>query len=143
MRRSPCGSCRAVRPESARRRKLPEPRHLHEVGENALAVRSASTIARCPKPWCNTRRDYGRGSGHMPQEEPSLVVFRVRFGREQFTCKGHLVREGGIVYAVVDEMPDDCPFPPDQVKLEESDLELKHDKDGGAYYQHHGFIFVY
>lgn len=79
----------------------------------------------------------------MQQEEPSLVVFRVRFGRKQFTCKGHLVRQGGIVYAVVDEMPDDCPFPPDQVKLEESDLELKHDEDGGAYYQHHGFIFVY
>ena len=79
----------------------------------------------------------------MQQEEPSLVVFHMRFGREQFTCKGHLVREGGIVYAVVDEMPDDCPFPPDQVKLEESDLELKHDENGGAYYQHHGFIFVY
>jgi len=79
----------------------------------------------------------------MQQEEPSLVVFRVRFGREQFTCKGHLVREGGIVYAVVDEMPDDCPFPPDRVKLEESGLELKYDEDGGAYYQHHGFIFVY
>ena len=79
----------------------------------------------------------------MQQEEPSSVVFRVRFGREQFTCKGHLVREGGIVYAVVDEMPDDCPFPPAQVKLEESDLELKHDEDGSAYYQHHGFIFVY
>ena len=44
---------------------------------------------------------------------------------------------------IVDEMPDDCPFPPDQVKLEESDLELKHDERGGAYYQHHGFIFVY
>ena len=81
--------------------------------------------------------------GHMQQEEPSLVVFRVRFGREQFTCKGHLVREGGIVYAIVDEMPDDCPFPPDQVRLEESDLELKYDESGGVYYQHHGFIFVY
>ena len=79
----------------------------------------------------------------MQQEEPSSVVFRVRFGKEQFTCKGHLVREGGIVYAVVDEMPDDCPFPPNQVKLEESDLELKYDENGGAYYQHHGFIFAY
>lgn len=79
----------------------------------------------------------------MAQDEPSSVVFRVRFGKEQFTCKGHLVREGGIVYASIDEMPDDCPFPPDRVKLEEADLELKHDPVNGDYYQHHGFIFVY
>jgi hypothetical protein len=79
----------------------------------------------------------------MPDEENLRVVFRVRFGREQFTCRGHLVREGGIVYAVVEEMPDDCPFPPDRVKIEESDLELKHDAVNGDYYQHHGFIFVY
>ena len=79
----------------------------------------------------------------MPQHEPQQVVFRVRFGREQFTCRGHLVREGGIAYAVIDEMPDDCPFPPDRVKLEEEALELKHDPESGDYYQYHGFIFVY
>jgi hypothetical protein len=72
------------------------------------------------------------------------VVFRVKFGREQFTCRGRLTREGGIVYAIVDEMPDDCPFPPDRVKIEEDDLELKHDsKTGRDYYQYHGFVFVY
>jgi hypothetical protein len=81
----------------------------------------------------------------MPQEgAPPAVVFRVRFGKEQFTCKGHLVWDRGIVYAVVDEIPDDCPFPPDRVRLEESDLELKHDDAGGPdWYQYHGFIFVY
>jgi hypothetical protein len=104
-------------------------------------VRRLLPGARSPGAICCVITDVE--GGHMQQEEPSLVVFRVRFGRKQFTCKGHLVREGGIVYAVVDEMPDDCPFPPDQVKLEESDLELKHDEDGTAYYQHHGFIFVY
>jgi Fe-S-cluster-containing hydrogenase component 2 len=134
--------CREGCPESAIRPKLLEPRHLYEViAEKCTGC--GECLDYCPAPWCNTPRDYGRGSGHMQQEEPSSVVFRVRFGREQFTCKGHLVREGGIVYAVVDEMPDNCPFPPDQVKLEESDLELKHNEDGGAYYQHHGFIFVY
>jgi hypothetical protein len=81
----------------------------------------------------------------MPQagEHPS-VVFRVRFGKDAFTCRGHLVWEGGIVHAVVDEMPDDCPFMPDRVKLEESDLELKHDPDTGRdWYQYHGFIYIY
>jgi hypothetical protein len=72
------------------------------------------------------------------------VVFRVKFGREQFTCRGRLVWEGGIVYAIVDEMPDDCPFPPDRVKIEEDDLELKHDSETGRdYYQYHGFVFIY
>jgi hypothetical protein len=75
---------------------------------------------------------------------PATVVFRVRFGKDQFTCKGHLVREGGIIYAAVDEIPDDCPFPPDRVRLEEDDLELKHDPDGGPdWYQYHGFIMIY
>ncbi|HTV89187.1 MAG TPA: hypothetical protein VME41_09235 [Stellaceae bacterium] len=75
---------------------------------------------------------------------PPGVVFRVRFGREQFTCRGHLEWDGGISYAVVDEMPDDCPFPPDRVRIEESDLELKHDPDGGPdWYQYHGFIMLY
>ncbi|HVC55834.1 MAG TPA: hypothetical protein VND95_07750 [Stellaceae bacterium] len=78
-----------------------------------------------------------------PDNENAAVVFRVRFGKEQFTCKGHLVREGGIVYAVVDEIPDDCPFPPDRVKLEEDDLELKHDAANGDWYQYHGYVFVY
>lgn len=79
----------------------------------------------------------------MSDHPPSRVVFRVRFGKDAYTCKGHLVREGGILYAAVDEMPDDCPFPPDRVKLEESDLELKHDPENGDFYQYHGFIFVY
>jgi hypothetical protein len=79
----------------------------------------------------------------MPDQEPSRVVFRLRFGKDTFTCKGTLVRDGGILYAVVDEMPDDCPFPPDRVKLEEEDLELKHDAVDGDYYQYHGFIFIY
>jgi len=79
----------------------------------------------------------------MPGEENARVVFRVRFGKEAFTCKGRLARDGGILYAVVDEMPDDCPFPPDRVKLEEEDLVLKHDAANGDYYQYHGFIFIY
>lgn len=79
----------------------------------------------------------------MSDQPPSRVVFRVRFGKDAFTCKGHLVREGGIVYGVVDEMPEGCPFPPDRVRLEESDLELKHDPETGPYFQYHGFIFVY
>lgn len=79
----------------------------------------------------------------MPYEENPPVVFTVRFGKEQFTCRGHLVCEGGIVYAVVDEMPDDCPFPPDRVKVEEGDLELKQDESGRDWYQYHGFIFIY
>ncbi len=80
----------------------------------------------------------------MHDGENAEVVFRVRFGREQFTCRGHLVWDGGIVYAIVDEMPDDCPFPPDRVKLEEDDLELRHDGETGrAFYQYHGFVFVY
>ena len=32
----------------------------------------------------------------MDQNAP--VVFKIRFGREIFTCKGHLVWEGGIVF---------------------------------------------
>ena len=79
----------------------------------------------------------------MPREENPPVVFTVRFGKEQFTCRGHLVWEGGIVYAIVDEMPDDCPFPPDRVRIEEGDLELKQDKLGRDWYQYHGFIFIY
>jgi hypothetical protein len=79
----------------------------------------------------------------MPREENPLVVFTVRFGKEQFTCRGRLVWEGGIVYAIVDEMPEDCPFPPDRVRIEESDLELKQDGSGRDWYQHHGFIFIY
>jgi ferredoxin len=144
MRRSPCGLYRAVRRASAIRRKLLEPLPL--VRGRRKCTGCGECLDYCPVPealvqYAARLRDVE--VGHMQQEEPSLVVFRVRFGRKQFTCKGHLVREGGIVYAVVDEMPDDCPFPPDQVKLEESDLELKHDEDGGAYYEHHGFIFVY
>ena len=70
------------------------------------------------------------------------VVFKVRFGTETFTCKGRLVRDRGATYAIVDEIPDDCPFPPDRVRLEEEDLELKQDP-GGDYYQYPGFVFIY
>lgn len=73
----------------------------------------------------------------MPYEENPPVVFTVRFGKEQFTCRGHLVDNS------VDEMPDDCPFPPDRVKIEEGDLELKQDESGRDWYQYHGFIFIY
>jgi hypothetical protein len=75
--------------------------------------------------------------------EGSPVVFRVRFGKEIFTCKGVLARDRGAIHAIVHEIPDDCPFPPDQVRLEEENLELKHDPETGDYYQYHGFIFVY
>jgi len=76
--------------------------------------------------------------------EYPLVVFRVRVGREQFTLKGRLYREGGLVYTTVEEMPDDCPFLPDQIRLEEDDLELKHDQAGGEdWYQYHGFVTAF
>ena len=76
-------------------------------------------------------------------DQNATVVFKIRFGREIFTCKGHLVWEGGIVHAIVDEIPDNCTFPPDRVRLEEQDLELMHDQETGrAWYQYHGFIVV-
>ena len=78
----------------------------------------------------------------MSDMENAPVVFRVRFGKEIFTCKGRLVRDRGATYAIVDEIPDDCPFPPDRVRLEEEDLELKQ-ADAGAFYQYHGFVFIY
>ena len=40
-------------------------------------------------------------------------------------------------------MPDDCPFLPDRIRIEEGDLELKHDELGRDWYQYHGFIFIY
>ena len=71
-----------------------------------------------------------------------LVVFRVRFGRQEFTCRGRLVWEGGIVFAVPDQSDSDF-FVPERVRLEESDLELKHDDaTGGDWYQYHGFIVL-
>ena len=74
-------------------------------------------------------------------EHPS-VVFRVRLGRQEFTCRGHLVWEGGIIFAVPD-MDDDSFFVPEKVKLEESDLELKHDDElDRDWYQYHGFIVL-
>ena len=74
-------------------------------------------------------------------EHPS-VVFRVRVGRQEFTCSGHLVWEGGIVFAVADET-DDGMFLPERVRLEESDLELKHDDElDRDWYQYHGFVVV-
>jgi hypothetical protein len=78
------------------------------------------------------------GDGNHPP-----VVFRVRFGKDAFLCRGRLVREGGIAYVIVEEMPDDCPFLPDRIKLEESDLELQHDAATGDWYQYHGFIYIY
>ena len=72
------------------------------------------------------------------------VVFRLRFGKDLFSCKGHLEMDRGAVYAVVEEIPDDCPFPPDRVRIEESDLELKSGEDGAPdWYQYHGFIYIY
>ena len=71
------------------------------------------------------------------------VVFRVRYGRDQFTCRGHLVWEGGIVYGVPEMSDDDNFFVPERVRLEESDLELKHDSETGRdWYQYHGFIVL-
>jgi hypothetical protein len=70
------------------------------------------------------------------------VVFRIRVGRQEFTCKGHLVWEGGIVFAVA-ESADDGAFLPEKVRLEESDLELKHDAElGRDWYLYHGYVVV-
>ncbi len=76
---------------------------------------------------------------------PPVVIFRVRSSKDQFACKGHLEWDGGIVYAVVDEIPDDCPFfPPDRVRLEEGDLELKPGEEGiPDWYEYHGFVYIY
>jgi hypothetical protein len=76
--------------------------------------------------------------------EYPLVAFRVRVGREQFALKGRLLREGGVVYATVEEMPDDCPFLPDRIRLEEDDLELRHDTETDSdWYQYHGFVIAF
>ena len=69
----------------------------------------------------------------MPEQQLPRVVFRVRVGKDAYTCRGHLVWEGGIVYAIPDP-DDDSPFMPDRMRLEESDLELKRD-DAGDYYE--------
>lgn len=75
--------------------------------------------------------------------ENPRVVYRARVGKDQFTCRGHLVWEGGIVYAIGESVDDDRFFPPDRVALEESDLELRHDPGaGGDYYVYHGFVVV-
>jgi hypothetical protein len=75
-------------------------------------------------------------------DENPRVVFRVRIGRQEFTCNGHLVWEGGIVFAVADET-DDGMFIPEKVRLEESDLELKHDDDLNREWSlYHGFVVV-
>ena len=79
----------------------------------------------------------------MPEDQNPRVVFRVRVGKNDYTCKGYLMRDGGLVYGIPDETPQDCPFLPDRVRLEESDLELKHDAVDGDWYQYHGYIFVY
>ncbi len=78
----------------------------------------------------------------MQQDSPPpSVVYRVRIGKDSFTCYGHLVREGGIVYAI-GESADDGMFPPDRVRLEESDLELRRGDDGREYYFYHGFVMA-
>jgi hypothetical protein len=70
------------------------------------------------------------------------VVYRVRAGKYQFTCRGHLVWEGGIVYAIGESAEGDG-FVPEKVRLEESDLELRHDGElGRDWYQYHGFVVV-
>jgi hypothetical protein len=75
-------------------------------------------------------------------DEPPSVVFRVRVGRQEFTCRGHLIWEGGIVFAVP-EMADDGIFVPEKIRLEESDLELKHDSDLNLdWYQYHGYVVL-
>jgi len=73
--------------------------------------------------------------------EAPLVVFRVRFGRQEFTCSGRLVWEGGIAFAIPDQSDSDV-FVPERARLEESDLELKHDGENGDWYQYHGFIVL-
>jgi len=79
----------------------------------------------------------------MPQEgENPAVVYRVRMGRHIFTCRGHLVWEGGIVYAIGESAEDEAFFPPDRVRLEESDLELVRDEDGREWYRYHGFVMA-
>src|SRR4029077_17577390 len=70
--------------------------------------------------------DRGNELAMSDDHEHPPVVFRIRVGRQEFTCKGHLVWEGGIVFAVA-ESADDGAFLPEKVRLEESDLELKHD----------------
>ena len=77
------------------------------------------------------------------KEEGPPVVFRVRYGRDMFACRGFLEWEGGICYAVPDPEDDQSSFVPGRVRLEESDLELKHDAETGReWYQYHGFIVV-
>jgi len=77
----------------------------------------------------------------MTEQQPTRVHFRVRIGKDVYQCRGQLVRDRGLVYAIP-EPDDDSPFLPDRVNLEESDLELTQD-DAGAYYRYHGFIYVY
>jgi hypothetical protein len=79
----------------------------------------------------------------MPDDkQPPSVVFRIRVGRQEFTCRGHLIWEGGIVFAVP-EMTDEGMFVPEKVRLEESDLELKHDDESGRdWYQYHGYVVI-
>ena len=73
---------------------------------------------------------------------PMMVVFRVRSGRQVFVCRGRLVWEGGVAVAETEEAEDGF-FPPDRVRLEESDLELRHDDETGSdFYLYHGLIFV-
>jgi hypothetical protein len=83
-----------------------------------------------------------RSEPAMADDENLPVRFRVRIGKDVYNCRGQLVRERGLVYAIP-EPDDDSPFLPDRVSLEESDLELRHDAAEGDYYQYHGFIYIY
>ena len=76
-------------------------------------------------------------------DERPPVVFRVRVGRQEFTCRGHLIWEGGIVFAVAEMADDDGFFLPEKVRLEESDLELRHDDETNRdWYLYHGFVVL-
>ncbi len=77
----------------------------------------------------------------MAEDENPPVVFRVRAGKDAYTCRGHLVREGGLVYAIGEDAENGM-FAPDRVRLEESDLELRRDADGRAWYQYHGWVYL-
>jgi hypothetical protein len=77
------------------------------------------------------------------ENEPPSVIFRIRVGRQEFTCRGHLIWEGGIVFAVPEMADDDSMFVPEKVKLEESDLELKHDDElDRDWYLYHGYVVL-
>jgi hypothetical protein len=86
--------------------------------------------------------DVSIGSGFSMAQDGTPVVYKVRVFKDLFTCRGYLVWEGGVVYAIGESCDDDAIFPPDKVALEESDLELKTDDDGREWYLYHGFVMA-